>query len=205
MLKETCRSFDALPAVRWLPGRSASSRRRLAVAGVMLAVLAPWINVPVATAASPCAKQVLSDWYADGRAGRRQLPTQLLRRGARRRTLRHPRLHGCSRCDCSRAPGGGPPVRCHHSAQYAKATERDPASQAAGRAGREHGSLFVDTGATGRPRVLGARPARFGRAWARHAPPPRRRDRTLGRRRSVARRRVRGPHALHLVGGCGTP
>jgi len=67
MLKETCRSFDALPAVRSLPGKSASSRRRLAVAGVMLAVLAPWINVPVATAASPCAKQVLSDWYADGR------------------------------------------------------------------------------------------------------------------------------------------
>jgi len=67
MLKETCRSFDALPAVRSLPGRSASSRRRLAVAGVMLAALASWINVPVATAASPCAKQVLSDWYADGR------------------------------------------------------------------------------------------------------------------------------------------
>ena len=205
MLKETCRSFDALPAVRSLPGRSASSRRRLAVAGVMLAVLAPWINVPVATAASPCAKQVLSDWYADGRAGRRQLPTQLLRRGARRRTLRHPRLHGCSRCDCSRAPGGGPPVRCHHSAQYAKATQRDlrPKPQDA---------PVVSTAASSSIpvplvvlRVLGARSARFGRAWARHAPPPRRRDRPLGRRPSVARRRVRRPHALHLVGGCATP
>jgi len=140
-----------------------------------------------------------------GRAGRRQLPTQLLRRGARRRTLRHPRLHGCSRCDCSRAPGGGPPVRCHHSAQYAKATQRDlrPKPQDA---------PVVSTAASSSIpvplvvlRVLGARSARFGRAWARHAPPPRRRDRPLGRRPSVARRRVRRPHALHLVGGCATP